>query len=418
MKINKAILVLLISFLIFISACALSLFRSSGCGSDKGFVTGVQTIVSNGVEREYYLKLPENYVFMKSYPLIFAFHGFTGDYTYFTEGYYDLQEVVGNEAILVYPNALEINGKTQWDLESDLIFFDDLYSELETNLCFDKRKVFATGHSNGAVFTNTLGCRRGDVLRAIGPVSGIFLENYSDKACTGQVASITMHGDNDITIPLNSALAGRDYWMAINSCSSRIAKVSCGSEISETGVDPSCIAYADCDPEYTVQFCEYSGDHGWPDFGGEAVWAFFDNLPSAVPSSTPGTGVPPPISGFASIKIEYPVNFVGVPYMISLGLYPSGTSLPLSGSPDRMLTLQGVPAGEYIPGEVKEYNHVSVNLSGVEHGDYAMVVLVYIEGGDYPVPIFGKDYIGLQEITVDSSMLDVETPFELELMIL
>jgi len=412
MKRNKAILVLLISFLIFISACALILFRSSGCGPDKGFVTGVQTIISNGVEREYYLKFPENYDSITSYPLIFAFHGFTGDYTNFTEGYYDLQEVVGNEAILVYPNALEINGKTQWDIESesDLIFFDDLYSELETNLCFDKRKVFATGHSNGAVFTNTLGCRRGDVLRAIGPVSGIFLENYSDQACIGQVASITMHGDNDTTIPLNSALAGRDYWRAINSC---------GNEVSITGpwVDPSCIEYLDCDPEYTIKFCEYSGDHGWPDFGGEAVWDFFNNLPPAIPSSTPGTGEPPATFGFASIKIQYPVNFVGIPYLISLGLYPSGTSLPLSGSPDKMLTLQGFSAGEYIPGAVKEYNHIPIDLNGVEPGDYALITLVYVEGGDYPVPISEKDYIGLQEITVDSSIIDIETPFELEFII-
>ena len=235
MKKNKVLIFLRIFSLIFISVCVFTVFMSFGCVPYKGFVTGARTIISDGVEREYYLKLPENYNDSEcSYPLIFAFHGFTGDYTNFTEGYYDLQEVVGNEAILVYPNALEINGKTQWDLESDLIFFDDLYAELETNLCFDKRKVFATGHSNGAGFTHTLGCRRGDVLRAIGPVSGTLLENYSDEACIGQVASITMHGDNDTTIPLNSALAGRDYWRAINSC---------GNEITQTVplVDPSCI---------------------------------------------------------------------------------------------------------------------------------------------------------------------------------
>ena len=408
MKKDSAILGLRIYPLIFIFACLFIIFTNFGCKPYKGFVTGARTIISDGVEREYYLKLPENYyVSGNSFPLIFAFHGFTGDYTNFTEGYYDLQEVVGNKAILVYPNALEVNGKTKWDLESDLIFFDDLYAELEANLWFDKRKVFATGHSNGAGFTDTLGCRRGDVLRAIAPVSGIFQENYSEKACIGQVASIIMNGDNDIIVPLSSALFGRDYWKAINSCSSEVS----------AGVDPSCIEYADCDPDFTVQFCEFSGDHDWPDFGGEAVWDFFDNLPPAIPSSTPGTGEPPPLSGFASIKIEYPVDFVGIPYLISLGLYPSGTSLPLSGSPDKMLTLQGLAVGEYNLGEVKEYNHVSIDLNGVEPGDYALIILVYVEGGDYPVPLSGKDYIGLQEITVDSSIIDIETPFELEFII-
>ena len=38
--------------------------------------------MSDGIERVYYLKLPANYnANDSSYPLIFAFHGHTGDYT-------------------------------------------------------------------------------------------------------------------------------------------------------------------------------------------------------------------------------------------------------------------------------------------------------------------------------------------------
>jgi poly(3-hydroxybutyrate) depolymerase len=379
---------------------------------DEAFVTGPMTLTSDEVEREYYLKLPSPYNSEISYPLILAFHGFTGDYTNFTEGYYDLQEAVGDEAILVYPNALEINGETQWDHEADLGFFDDLYAELEANLCFDKRKVFAVGHSNGAGFSHTLGCRRGDVLRAIGPVSGIFLEDYEDKACIGQVASIVMHGDNDTIIPKELALPGRDYWVAINSCS---------TEASETtqGVDPSCAAYTYCDPpEYPVQYCEYSGKHDWPDFGGEAIWDFFKGLVPAIPSSTPGTGEPPPLAkGFANIKIMFSLDFVGTPDMISLGLYASGLTLPPVSSPKYIITPYGFPAGEYTPGQVKEYNDVAIVLRGVEPGDYAFLVAVYVEGGVYPIPTDEKDYMGFQEITIDSSTINIETPFELELLV-
>ena len=85
----------------------------------------------------------------------------------------------------------------------------------------------------------------------------------------------------------------------------------------------------------------------------------------------------------------------------------------MSGEPDNG---RDVPDG-YIPGEIKEYNHISIDLNGVESGDYALIALVYVEGGDYPVPISGNDYIGLQEITVDSSIIDIETPFELEFII-
>ncbi|MBW1840007.1 MAG: hypothetical protein JRI49_08730, partial [Deltaproteobacteria bacterium] len=93
MKANKVVLCMLALFLITIAACLALFFRSSGCGSGSGFTTGERTVMSDSIERVYYLKLPENYNENTSYPLIFAFHGHTGDYTNWTEGYYDLQDV-------------------------------------------------------------------------------------------------------------------------------------------------------------------------------------------------------------------------------------------------------------------------------------------------------------------------------------
>ncbi|GAI25215.1 unnamed protein product, partial [marine sediment metagenome] len=100
--------------------------------------------MSNGVERAYYLKLPEDYDNNTLYPLVFAFHGMTRDYKDFSRGVvYDLKSVVGDEAILVYPNALpDHSGVTMWNVTTDLDFFDDLYRELESNFYFDNRKVF------------------------------------------------------------------------------------------------------------------------------------------------------------------------------------------------------------------------------------------------------------------------------------
>ncbi len=412
MKVNRTTLFVLMLFFVLTAACTIFFFKSSGCGPDQGFVTGARTITSNEIQRDYYLKLPENYDSDNSYPLIFAFHGFTSDYTVFSEGEYDLQEAVGDEAILVYPNALKVKGETKWDTdnESDLNFFDDLFEELETSLCFDKRKVFATGHSNGAVFSNMLGCRRGDVLRAIAPVSGLFLEDYDEEACVGQVAVIMMHGDNDTIIPQSSAAGGLEYWVSINSCSSE-------TDNSSQGFDAGCKAYEGCDLKYPVSCCEFEGGHLWSDLAGDEIWNFFSSLVPAMPTSFPGFGEPPEVKGIANIKIEFPSDFLGVPYMISLGLYPSGTTSSISGSPDKMLTLPGFPVVGYTLGEVKEYNDIVINLGGVEDGDYALVVLVYVEGGLFPIPLSGKDYIGVQEISLADAIINVETPFKLELII-
>jgi poly(3-hydroxybutyrate) depolymerase len=394
-------------FLIFTGACVFIFFRSSGCGPDKGFSTGNRTITSDETEREYYLKLPENYDPDNSYPLIFAYHGFTSDHTVFSEGEYDLQEAVGDDAILVYPNALEINGETQWDYEADLDFFDDLYAELEANLCFDKRKVFATGHSDGAGFTHTLGCKRGNVLRAIAPVSGTFLDY---EGCTGQVAVMMIHGDNDTIMTVGAAMPSLDYWKNVNRCSSEADNAS-------QGFDADCEAYEGCNLKYPVSYCEFGGGHVWPDSGGAAIWDFFEDLPLAIPTSATGKGDKPPLfGGTVSFKVLFPADFAGMPDKLSLSLYPAGSTLPLSVGPDYILKMD-VPLGDYTFGSVSEYNDVGISLLGVEFGDYAFGVTIYVEGGSFPIPTSGKDYMALQDITIDNSTINIETPFELELMI-
>ena len=404
MKKSKIVLMVLILALGALVSCLALFFRSSGCGFGSGFTTGERTIMSNDIKRVYYLKLPKNYNSNTSYPLIFAFHGLGGDYTRWTEGYYDLQDVVGEEAILVYPNALLKNNEPQWDYDTDPSFFDDLYAELEANLCFDIRKVFAVGHSNGAGMSHTLGCKRGNILRAIGPVAG----NLTDhEDLIGQVAVMQIHGSNDTTMPVESIKPTRDYWIAINGCNK--------GEMEE-GMDPTCVAYSSCDPAFPVQYCEHTEGHDWPVFASDAIWNFFKSLPPVMPSDETGSGDIDGLGkGTISFKIHYPSDFVGTPYKLALALYPYDSTQPFAGSPLYFLNLD-VAVGDYIFGEVTEYDNVEINLLGVEYGDYTLTVVVFIEVSSYPMPGDGIDYIGLQNFTLDSDTLEVTTPFELELV--
>ena len=402
MKRNALMVLMLIMFVCTLAACLTLFFRSSGCGTDSGFVTGERTVVSNGVERVYYLKLPEPYDSRIAYPLIFGFHGASGDYTSFTEGYYDFQSVVGEEAILVYPNGLPNEaGLTQWDQENDLVFFDELYRDLEENLCFDTARVFAAGHSAGAGFAHALGCRRGDILRAIAPVSGALLDHDD---CVGQVAVLQIQGANDNLVPLSLIKPTRDYWIAINSCT---------KEETGEGVDPVCIAYGSCDVQFPVEYCEHEGGHEWPDFASEAIWDFFKSLPPAAPSDKPGHGNVDELGkGTISFSVHYPDDFVGTPVKMVLALYPYNTVPPISTAPSFVLALD-VPLGDYQLGEITEYNDVEISLLGLDYGDYTLTVVVYVEGSSYPMPTNGKDYQGLQNVTISSTSITVETPFEL-----
>lgn len=404
MKPSKMVLPLLPLFFIALTSCIALFFGICGCGSSTSIQTGEHTIVSDETERVFYLKLPANYGAHTAYPLIFAFHGLGGDYTRWTEGYYDLQDVVGEEAILVYPNALLKNDEPQWDYDTDSGFFDDLYAELEANLSFDKTKVFAVGHSNGAGMTHTLGCKRGNILRAIGPVAGNLTNN---KDPIGQVAVMQIHGSEDNIFPVESVKPTRDYWIAINGCN---------KEETEEGVDPDCETYSGCDSDFPVQYCEHSGGHDWPDFASEAIWNFFNGLPVVEPSDETGTGTIDDLGkGTISFKVHYPSDFVGTPYKLALVLYPYDSTQPFAGSPLFFLNLD-ISVGDYRFGEVTAYDNVEINLLGVDYGDYTLTVVVFIEGSSYPMPSDGIDYIGVQNSTLDSDTLEVTTPFELELV--
>ena len=269
----------------------------------------------------------------------------------------------------MYPNGLANEaGLTQWNNDIDLIFFDDLFRELETHISFDKNRVFAVGHSAGAGFVHTLGCKRGNVLRAIAPVAGSLLDHTD---CIGQVAVMQIHGKNDSTVPLGMIKPSRDYWAAINSCT---------KDKTDAGIDPSCAAYGDCDSQFPVQYCEHNGGHEWPDFASTAMWAFFKSLPFAAPSDKTGDGDVDNLGkGTVSFKIHYPANFVGTPSKLALALYPYNTTPPISTAPSYLLN-SDVPIGDYTFGEVIEYNNVEIGILGLDYGDYTLTVSIYVEG--------------------------------------
>jgi hypothetical protein len=39
-----------------------------------------------------------------------------------------------------------------------------------------------------------------------------------------------------------------------------------------------CVEYQGCTEGYPLVWCEYSGDHGWPNFSDDEVWEFFSQF--------------------------------------------------------------------------------------------------------------------------------------------
>jgi poly(3-hydroxybutyrate) depolymerase len=256
---------------------------SAGCGLAAP-ASGLLNIDVQGMAGEYVLSIPPSYDPNVPYPLGFAFHGrgrtgpncHDGDCAGF-------QAVMENDAVLVYMTSLGGDGwEGDNEREINVAFFETLLAELEDTLCIDTSRVYVAGTSSGAHFTNVLGCRFGDVLLAIAPVAGYLPETE----CVGEPAALVIHGVYDSHVPFSDGETARDFWRMRAGCSEdtvpTIAEVH--AMVTATMETHGCAAYQGCTPSNQVTWCEHSeggydgSTHGWPLFGGQAIWDFVQSL--------------------------------------------------------------------------------------------------------------------------------------------
>ncbi len=237
---------------------------SAGCGMAASGTSNYvrETITVHGAQREYYLYVPRTYDASQPYPIIFRWHGSGGNGT---SGGLEIEASSGEKAIIASPSGL--NG--DWDFAPtgvDVQLFDALLADLESRYCVDTDRVFSYGFSDGAGFTNLLGCVRTPTIRAVAPVEGWAPET----TCNGPVAAWITHSVDDDSITIDQGRAARDLYVMLNGC---------GSTTKATTPSP-CIAYQDCLSDDPVVWCQTTGPHSpQGSFTGPGAWAFFDSLP-------------------------------------------------------------------------------------------------------------------------------------------
>lgn len=243
---------------------------SSGCGNAAA-PTGVmnESIDVGGTSRTYVLSVPVGYDPNTPLALVFAWHGLGGSGS-LARLYFGVEQGAAGGAIFVYADGLVVpQGGTGWDLDvngDDVLLFDALLAHIEQTYCVDANRVFSTGHSFGGYFSNTLGCARADVLRAIAPVAG---GGPFALSCTGPLSAWLAHGQNDPTVDITQGEASRDHWLGEDGCSTSTSPVD----------PPPCEAYAGCQNGTAVTWCAHTGGHEWPDFAAGGIWGFFASLP-------------------------------------------------------------------------------------------------------------------------------------------
>jgi polyhydroxybutyrate depolymerase len=146
----------------------------------------------NGIERRALVYAPSKGDHSKPAPLVFVFHGHGGspqniDRTMHIQTVWPAAYVVYMQGIPT-PTRVDVEGKKPgWQCapgqvdDRDLKFFDTVLADLRKNHPIDESRIYATGFSNGGVFTYVLWSERPNVFAALAPCAGLPLPGVHVK---------------------------------------------------------------------------------------------------------------------------------------------------------------------------------------------------------------------------------------------
>lgn len=270
---------------------------SEGCGSAAAYEPGTTASqISFGAgSRTFRIHVPPGYDPNVPLPVVLMFHGGGGSGRQFEEVSADMDPIADREGfITVYPdgtgtlrtwNGGGCCGTAVAEDVDDVGFVRALLDHVETSLCVDQNRLFASGMSNGGILSHRLGCELADRLAAIAPVAGTDLTGTCNPA--RPIAVLHTHGTADGHVPWDGGegcgpTVGIDFtsvpetierWRTRNGCSTT-------KSVTFSQGDGSCETYAGCAEGADVTLCAVQGGgHSWP--GGQ---------PSADLVECPGNG--------------------------------------------------------------------------------------------------------------------------------
>jgi poly(3-hydroxybutyrate) depolymerase len=262
--------------------------NSAGCGKTPTLTSGVKSITVNGKQRQYTIRVPNNYNKSKPYKLIFAWHWRGGSMNDVSTGgsdgaawaYYGQQKKAGETAILVAPQGLNAGWANNGG--EDITFLDTMRKAIEADLCVDETQRFSTGFSYGGGMSYSIACSRAKEFRAVAVISGGLI-----SGCAGgndPIAYLGIHGINDNVLSIAGGRTLRDRFVKNNGCASQSPREPASG--SRTHVKTS---YSGCRAGYPVQWIAFDGGHapapvdngadsGARSYVPDEIWSFFNQF--------------------------------------------------------------------------------------------------------------------------------------------
>lgn len=257
------------------------------------------TLTVDGLERTYTLNLPPNYYDAADFSLVIALHGGGGSASQFESTNKLTEKANAAKFIVVYPEGVQSTGilkARSWNAGgccdyavaqniNDVKFISTLIDELVSKYKINRKKVYATGHSNGGMLAYRLACELSNKITAIAPNGCTMVA----KSCSPSrpVPVLHMHSVLDNNVPYQGGMPNGTgtngvYMPPLDSVMTVWSSKNACTNIAQVVVNDNrykLTKWTNCSGNVTVQYyLTKDGGHGWP--GG---------LPGGPNSDTPST---------------------------------------------------------------------------------------------------------------------------------
>ncbi|HWB80859.1 MAG TPA: PHB depolymerase family esterase [Nannocystaceae bacterium] len=229
-------------------------------------------LMHDGVMRTYNLYVPMGFTGEAPLPLVLNFHGFTSNAA--QQQAFSLFDATADSRGLAvaYPEGLNnswnagaccgVSADTDVD---DVGFVLAVVADIQTRLCIDPQRVYATGMSNGGFLSHRLGCEAADTFAAIAPVAGVLGIAFEECNPTRPVPVMHFHGTADPLVPYDGN--GLGFPSVADTIAQWVMHDGCTGDAQPVFEmdDAHCEAWDECEGDAHVELCTVeNGGHCWP----------------------------------------------------------------------------------------------------------------------------------------------------------
>ncbi|HSO32797.1 MAG TPA: PHB depolymerase family esterase [Labilithrix sp.] len=230
-------------------------------------------LTAAGKERVVHVHVPKGYDRAKATPVVLNFHGLgsNADQQILLSGMNDKADQA--TFVAVHPEGTGVSqswnagaccGTAASDAIDDVGFVSKIIDELQSKLCVDARRVFATGMSNGAFLSHRLACELSNRVAAVAPVAGVL----GIPTCnpTRPMSVFQFHGTLDGLVPYdgNPTMGFPSVMQTLSSWAGRSGCSTTPRETSKKG-EVTCVTFDGCKGGAEVNLCTATGGgHTWP----------------------------------------------------------------------------------------------------------------------------------------------------------